>query len=214
MTTLQLLLSLKWTGNLTHFYPILLFLAAVHSIWRLHSAISRSPGSRDWVSQAFVVVVQLLSHLQLFASPWTVASPASLSFIISQNWLNSIELSRWSCPLSWWCHPTISSSVSPFSQSFPASGSVPVSWLFVPAGQSIGASASVLPMNIQGWFPLGLTGLLCLLSRELSRVFSSTTIWKHQFFGAQPSLWSNSHICTWLLKKTIALTILTFVTGL
>ena len=92
-----------------------------------------------------------------------------------------------------WCHPTISSSVTPFSsclQYFPASGSFPMSQLFISGGQSIGtsASASVLPMNIQGWFPLGLTGLISLLSKGLSRVFSSTTTWKYQFFGAQPSL--------------------------
>ena len=68
-------------------------------------------------------------------------------------------------------------------------------------GQSIGASASVLPMNVHGWFPLGLTALISLLPKGLSKVFSTTTIWKHQFFGAQPSLWSNSHICTWLLEK-------------
>ena len=95
-----------------------------------------------------------------------------------------------SCPLSWWCHPTISSSIIPFSfcpQSFPASGSFPVSWLFALGGQSIGVSASVLPVNIQDWFPLGLTGLIPLQSKGLSRVFSSTTIWKHQFFSAQPS---------------------------
>ena len=99
-----------------------------------------------------------------------------------------------SCPLSWWCHPTISSSVIPFSsclQSFPASGSFLKSQFFASGGQSIGASASasVLPMNIQDWFPLGLTGLIFLLSR----VFSSSTIRKHQFFSAQPSLQSNSH---------------------
>ena len=96
-----------------------------------------------------------------------------------------------------WCHPTISSSVTPFSclQSFPASGSFPVSWSFTSGGQSIRASAlaSVLPVNIQGWFPLGLTGLISLLSKGLSRVFSSTTVRKHQFFGAQPSLWYTSH---------------------
>ena len=74
----------------------------------------------------------------------------------------------------------------------------------------ISASASVLPMSIQGWFPLGLTGLI-LQSKGFSTVFSSTTVWKHQFFGALPSLWSNSHICTWLLEKTIVLTIWTFV---
>ena len=68
-------------------------------------------------------------------------------------------------------------------------------------GQSIGASASVLPMNVHGWFPLGLTALISMLPKGLSKVFSTTTIWKHQFFGAQPSLWSNSHICTWLLEK-------------
>ena len=109
-------------------------------------------------------------------------------------------------PLSPWCHPTISSSVSPFSsclQSFPASGSFPVSWLFKSGDQSIGASAlaSVLPMNIQDWFPLGLIGLISLLSKGFSNVFSSTTIRKHQFFSTQLSLWSNSHICTWLLEK-------------
>ena len=83
-----------------------------------------------------------------------------------------------SCPLSQWCHPTISSSVAPFSscpQSFPASGSLPMSQLFTSGGQSIGASASVLQMNIQGWFPLGLTVLMSLLSNAFSRIFSSTT---------------------------------------
>ena len=108
---------------------------------------------------------------------------------------------------------TISSSASPFSyclQVFPASGSFPVSLLFASGGQSIGASTSVLPMSIQGWFPLGLTGLISLQSNGLSRVLSSTTIQKHQFFGTQPSLWSNSHICAWLLEKTV-LTIRTFV---
>ena len=95
-----------------------------------------------------------------------------------------------SCPLSWWCHPTISSSAAPFSsclQSFPASGSLAVTRLFESDGQSIEASAStsILPMNIQDWFPLELTGLISFQSKGLSRVFSSTTIWKHQFFGAQ-----------------------------
>ena len=111
-----------------------------------------------------------------------------------------------SCPLSQWCHPTISSSVAPFCscpQSFPASGSFLMIWLFTSGGQSIRASvsASVLPMSIQGWFSLGLTGLISLLSKGFSKVFSSTIVLKNQFFGAQPSLWSSSHICTWLLKK-------------
>ena len=86
-----------------------------------------------------------------------------------------------------------------------------MSQLFESGGQSIGASASVLPMNTQGWFPLGLTGLISLLSKALSRVFSSTTVWKHQFFGAQTSLWPNSYIQIWRLEKTIALTRQTFV---
>ena len=82
-------------------------------------------------------------------------------------------------------------------------GSFSMSWFFASGGQSIGASASVsvLPMNIQGWFPLRLTGLISLLSKGLSRVFSSTTVWKHLFFGTLPSLWSNSHVCTWLLEN-------------
>ena len=111
-----------------------------------------------------------------------------------------------SCSLSWWCHPTISSSVGPFSsciQSFPASGSFQMSQLFASGSQSIGvsASASVLPMNIQDWFPLGWIASISLQSKGLSRVFSNTTVQKHQFVGTQLSLWSNSHIHTWLLEK-------------
>ena len=112
-----------------------------------------------------------------------------------------------SCPLSQWCHPTISSSVVPFSsclQSFPASGSFQMNHFFASGGQSIrvSSSASVLSMSIQGWFPLGLTGLISLLSKGLLRVFSHTTVWKHQLFGAELSLWSNSHMTT---GKTITL---------
>ena len=111
-----------------------------------------------------------------------------------------------SCPLSWWCHPTMSSSVIPFfscPQSFPASGSFPKSQLFASRGQSIGVSAStsVLPMNTQDWSPSGWTGWISLQSKGLSRVFSNTTVQKHQFFSPQPSLWSNSQIHTWLLEK-------------
>ena len=111
-----------------------------------------------------------------------------------------------SCPLSQWCHPTISSSVIPFSscpQSFPASGSFQINQLFASGGQSIGISAStpVLPMNTQDWSHLGWTGWISLQSKGLSRVFSNTTVQKHQFFGAQLSLQSNSHIHTWLLEK-------------
>ena len=104
-----------------------------------------------------------------------------------------------SCPLSRWCHPTISSSVIPFScclQSFSALGSFPMSRLFTSNDQTLGASALVLvlPMNIQSWFHLGLIGLISLLSKGLSRIFSSTTFQKHQFFGSQTSLWLNSHV--------------------
>ena len=108
------------------------------------------------------------------------------------------------CPLSWWFHPTISSSVVPFAsclQSFPALGSFLVSQFFASGGQSMGASASVFPMNIQDWFSLWLTGLISLLSKGLSRVFSNTIAQKHQFFGVQLFLWFSSHIHTWLLEK-------------
>ena len=112
-----------------------------------------------------------------------------------------------SCPLSWWSHPTASSFVIPFAScfhSFPASGSSPMSQLFPSGGQSIGtsASASVLPMNIQDLFPLGLTGLITLQSKRLKILFSNTKVQKHQFFGSQPFLFSSSNIHTWLLKKT------------
>ena len=111
-----------------------------------------------------------------------------------------------SCPSSRWCHPAILSSVVPFSscpQSLPASGSFSTSQLFAWGGQSIevSASASVLPMNIRDWSPLGWTGWISLLSKGLSRVFSNTTVQKHQFFGAQLTSQSNSHIHTWLLEK-------------
>ena len=111
-----------------------------------------------------------------------------------------------SCPLSWRCHPTMLSSVVPFSsclQSFPASESFLMNQFFAPGVQSIeaSASASVLPMNSQNWFPLGLTGWISLQSKGPSRVFSNTTVQKHQLFSTQLSLWSNSHIHTWLLEK-------------
>ena len=112
-----------------------------------------------------------------------------------------------SCPSSRWCHPAISSSVVPFSscpQSFLASGSFPMSQLFTWGSQSNGvsASASALPMNTQDWSPLGWTGWISLQSKGLSRVFSNTTVQKHQFFGTQLSSQSNSHIHTWPLEKS------------
>jgi len=113
-----------------------------------------------------------------------------------------------SCPLSWWCHPTISSSVIPFSsclQSFPASGSFPMSWFFASGGQSIevSASASVLPINIQDWFLLGWSGLISLQSKGLSRVFSNTTVQKHQCFTRQALLSCMLGFDVYLLMKSI-----------
>ena len=130
--------------------------------------------------------VQLLSHVQLFATPWTEACQASSPSSAPRVYSNS-------CPLSRWCHPTTSSSVIRFSsrlQSFPASGSFQMSQLFTSGGQSIGVSAltSVLPMNTQDWSPLEWTGWISLQSKGLSRVFSNTTVQKYQFFGAQLSL--------------------------
>ena len=130
------------------------------------------------------------------ATLWTVTCQAPLSSTVSQSLLKfvSIELVMLSNHLILCC---------PFFclQSFPASVSFPVSQLFATGGQSIGASAPILPMNIQELFPLGWTGWISLLSKGLSRVSSSTTIWKHQFFGTQPSLWSNSQVHTWLQKN-------------
>ena len=110
------------------------------------------------------------------------------------------------CPLSRWCRPAISSSVVPFSscpQSFPSSRSFQMSQLFASSSQNteVSASTSVLPMNTQDWFPLGLTGWISFLSKRLSRIFCNTTVQKHQFYSAQLSLWSNCHIHTWLLEK-------------
>ena len=143
--------------------------------------------------------VQSLSRVWLFATPWTACSaPGFPVHHISQSLLKLMSIIQW-------CHPAISSSVVPFSsclQSFSAWGSFPVSRLFASSGQSIGASASasVLSVAIQDWFPLGLTGLI-LLSKGLSRVFSSTIARRHQFFGAQPFLLSCCHIYMWLLEK-------------
>ena len=143
--------------------------------------------------------VQLLSRVQLFATPWIAACQASLSITNSRSSLNSR-------PLSQWCHLAISSSVVLFSscrQSLPASESFPMSQLFTWGGQSTGVSAlaSFLPKNTQGWCPSEWTGWISLQSKGLSRVFSNTTVQKHQFFGAQPYSQSNSHIHTWPQEK-------------
>ena len=153
-------------------------------------------------------VVQLLSRVSLFVTLWTAACQASLPCTITGHLFKftSIESVKPSNHLIL-CHPLLL-----LAQSFPASGSFPMSWLFASAGQGIGASAlaPVLPVNIQGWFSLGLTDLTSLQSKEFSRVFSSTTVWKHQFFSVQPSLWSDSHICT-TTRKTITSTTRIFV---
>ena len=117
----------------------------------------------------------------------------------------SSEVCPSSCPLHWWCRPAISSSDALLSfcpQSFPPSGTFPMSLLFTSSGQNTEASASVLPTSIQCWSPLRLTGLISLLSRGLSGVFSSTTVWRHQSFGILPSLWSSSHNQTWPRRKS------------
>ena len=143
--------------------------------------------------------VQSLSCIRLFATPWTVAHQASLSITNSRSSPKSMCIESV-------MPPAVSSSVVPFSscpQSLPASGSFPMSQLFTWGGQSIGvsASASVLPMNTQDWSPLGWTVWISLKSKGLSRVFSSAMVQKYQFFGAQLSSQSNSHIHTWPPEK-------------
>ena len=152
---------------------------------------------------SFLSYIVLFSHSVVFNSLW----PHGLQQARLPCPSPSHRICSNSCPLSQWCHPTISSSVTPFSscpQSFPASRSFPMSWLFTSGGRCTGASASasVLPMNIQDWFPLRLDSLTSLLSKGLPRVFCSTTIQKHQFFSIQPSLqmWEFDHKVVLLLN--------------
>ena len=135
-----------------------------------------------------------LSCVQLFVTPWPAACQASLSSTISRSLFKFMSIES-VIPSNYLilCHPVLL-----LPSIFPSIRIFSNEWLFASGGQSIGASASELPVNIQGWFPLELTGLISLLSKGLSRVFCSTTV---QFFGNQPSLWSNSHIRTWLLEK-------------
>ena len=139
--------------------------------------------SREMLHRWYISSVQLLSRVQLFATPWIAAHQASLFITNTWSLLNS-------CPFSQCSHPTISSSVIPFShlQSFLASESFQMSQFFESGGQSFGASASVLPMNIQNWSTLGWTGWISLQSKGLSGVFSKTTVQNHQFFSVQLSL--------------------------
>ena len=182
------------------------WLGPSHKAWRtsephlcLHPLIQDGLGERflglrgtTWIVNRLIMSDSLQPHgLQQTRFPFPPLSP---------------RVHSRSCSLSQWCYPTITFSATPFSfclQSFPASGSFPMSQFLTSCGQIIGASAStsVLPMNIQAWFPLRLTSLISLWSKRLSRVVSRTMIQKHQFFSAQTSLWSNSHICTWLLEK-------------
>ena len=152
------------------------------------------------ISRVLFATTKSLSQVWLFVTPWTAAHQASMSIT------KSYSLLKLTSPSGRWCHPTNSSSVVPFSscaQSFSASGSFQMSQLFTSGGQSTGVStsASILPMNVQDWFPVGLSGWISLQCKGLSRVFSNTTVQKHQFFGAQPSSQSNSHIHTWPQEK-------------
>ena len=177
-----------------------------------HLSHQGSPRILEWVAYPFsrgrrhrcissvqFSSVQSLSRVQLFVIPWTTAHQASLSITDSRSPPKpmSIESVMPSNHLIHCC-PLIL-----LPQSFPASGSLPMSQLFAWGGQSIrvSASTSVLPMNTKDWSPLGWTGWISLQSKELSRVFSNTTVQKHQFFGAQLSLESNSHIHTWPMEK-------------
>ena len=189
--------------------------------WVAMTSFRGSSWTRDQTHISFISFIGrwvLYHQHHLWSLIWTICCSVTQSCLSDSLWPQRLQHDRLPCslpssrvcsnsrPLSQWCHPIISSSVIPFSsglQSFPASGTFPVSQLFASGGQTIGASASasVLPMNIQDWFPLGLTGLISLLSKGLSRVFSRTTVRKHPFFGTQLSSWSNSHIHTWLLEK-------------
>ena len=154
-------------------------------------------------------VAQSLSPVWLFVTLWTTAHQAYLSFTISQSVLKLTSIQSV-------MPSTISFSTAPFSscpQCFPASGSFPMNQLFVSSSQSIGAPATVLPMNIQGWFPFGLTGLISLLSKGLLSVFSNTTVQKHQFLRSDFFMGQLSHLYM-TTGKTIALTRQTFVSKL
>ena len=177
----------------------LLLIKVLYNIYKLYIIIYIyffiPLGQKIW--EPYYFVVKSVSHVWLFVTPWTAAHQASLSFTISQSLckLMSIELVIPSNHLTLCCPPLL----------FLASGSFLMSRLFTSGSQSIGvsasASASVLPKSSQGWFPLGSTSLISFQSKGLSRLFSNTTVQERHFFSAQPSLWSSSHIHTWLLEK-------------
>ena len=151
------------------------------------------------VERKNVAVVQSLSHVWLFATPCTAACQASLSFTVSWSLLKLLSIES-VVPSN---HLILCRPLLLLLTIFPSIRVFPVSWLFASGGQRIGASAlaSVLPMNIQGWFLLGLSGLISLKSKRLTGVFSNTIVQKHQFFVIHPSLWSSFHMHTWLLEK-------------
>ena len=164
----------------------------IHIKFQSRDAVSLG-GRKELCFRYLVVVDQSLSHIWLFVTSWTAALQVSLPFTISLSLLKLCQ----------WCHPTISFSVTPSPPALNLSqphglfneSALRIRW------PTIGTSTSVLSMNILDLFPLGLTGLISLLNKGLSRVFSSTTVRRHQFFGAQPSLWFNSHTHKWLLEK-------------
>ena len=170
-----------------------------HTEERLYKEKTQQKGGHLWARKKAISSIESLNSVQLFATPWIAVRQASLSITNSRSSLKlmCIELVMPSSHLIL-CRPLLL-----LLQSLPASGSFPMSQLFSWGGQSVGvsASASVLPMNTQDWSPLGWTGWIYLQSKGLSRVFSNTTVQKHQFFGAQPSSQSNSHIHTWPLGK-------------
>ena len=188
MSILQCQLSSSLRAALTHFKRAPLLFICINNSWFFMTFIIPKYYQLSCSSPAQLFTPHELQHIRL---PYSSPIPRAYSN---------------SCPSHWWCHPAISSSVVPFSpcfQSFSASRSFPVSQFFVSGGQSTGvsASASVLPMNIQEWSPLRLSGWISSNFKGLSRVFSNTTVGKHQFFGAPLSLYSKSHIHTWLLEK-------------
>ena len=203
---------LQWEGLEIDFRASFICLMILGIIYFSHCCILFSPSIVQIQSiNPFYLSPQRKTLVYVYRDPcYAVMSDSLSSHGPKHPGLPCLPLSPEVCsnsyPLSRWCHPTLLFSVVPFSsclQSFPVSGSFPMSQLFTSGCKSIGASASasILPMNVQGWLPLGLTGLISLQSKGLSKVFSNITVWKHQFFSAEPSLRSNSHISTWLLEK-------------
>ena len=174
-------------------------LPLVLQISRVHKFFPFAWASLNSLSLVLCYCYSVVQSCPTLCDPMDCSTQASLAFTVSQSLfkLMSIELMM---PSN---HLILCNSFLLLPSIFPSIRVFVMSWLFVTGGQSIGVSpsASVLLMNIQDWFPLGLTSLISLLSKGLSRVFSSTAVQRHQFFGAQPSLWSNSHIRTWLLEK-------------